>query len=460
MGSRYSARRCGPGLWLACLGILLVSALAGCASPQRAGRPAAQPQNYAAPGPPGDPWGPYIAEAAARFSVPEAWIREVMRQESGGRQYMGGSLTTSSQGAMGLMQVMPGTYEELRVRYGLDSDPYHPYNNILAGTAYVREMYDRYGFPAFLAAYNAGPRRLEEQLYGGRPLPGETVAYVAAVAPRLGASPESWQALTSYSVASSEATAELNRNALAAMTGSTTGTTMASTTVARATTAETATAPPVVMASAAMPDISADETDGTADLLNRAVLAREASGSATAASYDSGRRIAAPSSGGASAAAWSVAAMPATPPVTTISAADTPATSFGRTTLSTTARAPAPLALTPVATTPIAPPPAAVRPAVARSIAAAPVAGGDSGIQIGAFSNPAQARMAAGDARMRSGGLLDGTEIAVSAVTQASGAVLYRARLVGLSPDTAGAACGRLAGQGFACMVLPSGTLS
>src|SRR3954447_5994249 len=42
--------------------------------------------NYPAPGSPDDPWGPYIHEAATRFSLPRAWIRAVMRQESGGRQ--------------------------------------------------------------------------------------------------------------------------------------------------------------------------------------------------------------------------------------------------------------------------------------------------------------------------------------------------------------------------------------
>ena len=112
------------------------------------------------PGSPDDPWGPYIAEASIRFAVPETWIREVMRQESGGREYIGGSLITSPKGAMGLMQVMPETYQELRGRYGLDADPYHPRNNVLAGTAYIREMYDRFGSPAFLAAYNAGPSRV------------------------------------------------------------------------------------------------------------------------------------------------------------------------------------------------------------------------------------------------------------------------------------------------------------
>ena len=189
MKSRRLAGRRLPGtaVLLASIALLCVT---GCGSSRHSGTLSPTVREYAPPGPAGDPWGPYVRDASARFGVPEAWIREVMRQESGGRQYIGGSLTTSSQGAMGLMQVMPGTYAELRGRHGLDADPYHPYNNILAGTAYIREMYDRFGSPAFLAAYNAGPRRLEDYLYGGRPLPGETVAYLAAVAPRLG-TPES-----------------------------------------------------------------------------------------------------------------------------------------------------------------------------------------------------------------------------------------------------------------------------
>src|SRR6516164_8125179 len=55
---------------------------------------------YPPPGPPEDPWGPYVREAAARFGVPGHWVRAVMHQESGGEQQ-----ATSSAGAMGLMQV-------------------------------------------------------------------------------------------------------------------------------------------------------------------------------------------------------------------------------------------------------------------------------------------------------------------------------------------------------------------
>jgi hypothetical protein len=141
---------------------------------------------YPAPGTPDDPWGPYIAEAASRFVVPPLWIRAVMQQESGGRLMASdGTLTTSDVGAMGLMQVMPNTYDMLRRRYALGGDPYEPHDNILAGAAYIREMYDRFGAPAFLAAYNAGPDRVDAFLAGSDILPDETVNYLAKVAPRL-----------------------------------------------------------------------------------------------------------------------------------------------------------------------------------------------------------------------------------------------------------------------------------
>jgi cell division septation protein DedD len=141
--------------------------------------------NYTAPGTPDDPWGPYIHEAAARFDIPEIWVRAVMHVESGGVEYINGRLVTSPVGAMGLMQVMPGTYDELRARYDLGTDPFDPHDNILAGVAYMREMYDIYGSPGFLAAYNAGPARLDDYLANNRPLPDETRHYVAMIGPNL-----------------------------------------------------------------------------------------------------------------------------------------------------------------------------------------------------------------------------------------------------------------------------------
>jgi hypothetical protein len=186
------ARGLRPGLPAAraCMALGLVAVLAACGSTQQH-RPTSgvavsaqnwnRPSSYDPPGPSDDPWGPYIREAAGRFDVPERWIREVMRQESGGRV-----TATSRVGAMGLMQVMPGTYNELRMRYGLGDDPYHPYDSIMAGTAYVREMYELYGSPGFLAAYNGGPKRFEDYLWNGRGLPAETRNYVYRIGSRLG----------------------------------------------------------------------------------------------------------------------------------------------------------------------------------------------------------------------------------------------------------------------------------
>jgi len=174
--------RLGFGRFLA-LGLLLalVSACADGVGGRHANGPFYnRPDSVAPPGPPSDPWGPWIRDASRRFDVPDLWIREVMRQESGGR-----ASATSRVGAMGLMQVMPGTYRELAQRYNLGPDPYHPYDNLQAGAAYIREMYQLYGSPAFLAAYNAGPRRLEDYLWGNRGLPDETRNYVARVGPRI-----------------------------------------------------------------------------------------------------------------------------------------------------------------------------------------------------------------------------------------------------------------------------------
>jgi soluble lytic murein transglycosylase-like protein len=167
--------------------------LAACASqtpgpsaPQEAARYVAHARNnYVPPGPPEDPWGPYIREASARFDVPELWIRSIMHVESGGNEYLNGQLITSGAGAMGLMQVMPATYDELRRQYSLGDDPFDPHNNILAGVAYMREMYDIYGSPGFLAAYNAGPNRLDDYLSNNRPLPDETRRYVAMIGPNI-----------------------------------------------------------------------------------------------------------------------------------------------------------------------------------------------------------------------------------------------------------------------------------
>lgn len=124
------------------------------------------------------PYAGHVAEAARRFGIPEAWIWAVMRVESGGN-----SRAVSRAGAMGLMQIMPATWAGLRARYGLGPDPFDVRDNITAGAAYLREMHDRYGnASAMLAAYNAGPGRYDDFVSRGRPLPAETIGYLAQFA--------------------------------------------------------------------------------------------------------------------------------------------------------------------------------------------------------------------------------------------------------------------------------------
>ncbi len=115
----------------------------------------------------------------------------------------------SPKGAMGLMQIMPGTWAELRERYQLGADPYDAHDNIIAGAGFLRELHDRYGAPGFLAAYNAGPGRWEHYLATGRPLPAETRAYLARLSPIIGGGEAVDRAVLLASVARSFAQASL-----------------------------------------------------------------------------------------------------------------------------------------------------------------------------------------------------------------------------------------------------------
>lgn len=125
-------------------------------------------------------WDAIIHEAAGRAAIPEAWIRHVMRAESGGRTMLAGRPITSKAGAMGLMQLMPATWGDMRARLGLGADPFDPHDNIVAGAAFLRLMYDRFGYPGLFGAYNAGPGRYAASLKG-RALPAETIDYLAKV---------------------------------------------------------------------------------------------------------------------------------------------------------------------------------------------------------------------------------------------------------------------------------------
>ncbi len=161
-----------------------IGMLAGC--PAYAAEPQSWPLPAAGSGPASasaepHPYAPHVADASRRFGIPERWIWSVMRAESGGR-----SRAVSPVGAMGLMQIMPRTWRMLAARYGLGSDPFDVRANIHGGAAYLRLMWDRYGDSRLmLAAYNAGPGRVDEYRAGLRHLPAETRSYVARLAPYL-----------------------------------------------------------------------------------------------------------------------------------------------------------------------------------------------------------------------------------------------------------------------------------
>ena len=179
--SRLAGWRRSGGGSAAMLAVLLM--LAPGAMPGDALAQHAPPERSAAR----HPYAVHVADAARRFGIPEAWIWAVMRVESNGD-----SGAVSSAGAMGLMQIMPGTWASLRARHGLGNDPYNVRDNIMAGAAYLRAMHDHYGNPAaMLAAYNAGPGRYDEYLSRGRPLPAETRAYLVKLAAITGSTGDS-----------------------------------------------------------------------------------------------------------------------------------------------------------------------------------------------------------------------------------------------------------------------------
>jgi hypothetical protein len=112
-------------------------------------------------------------EAAKRNNLPEALIRSIMHAESGFRPD-----AISPKGAIGLMQLMPGTAQELH------ADPRDPKQNVEAGTAYLRSLLVKYEshddqVARAVAAYNAGPGAVDR--YHGVPPYRETRDYVIRV---------------------------------------------------------------------------------------------------------------------------------------------------------------------------------------------------------------------------------------------------------------------------------------
>jgi hypothetical protein len=465
---------------LLAVSLLAAAALAGCGQQERPATTSAgslynRPDSYDPPGPPHDPWGPWIREAARRFDVPEAWIREVMRQESAGR-----ATATSRAGAMGLMQVMPGTYRELQARYGLGDDPYHPYDNIMAGTAYIREMYDLFGSPAFLAAYNAGPRRLEDYLWGGRGLPSETRNYVARVGPRIldstpvrRAPPEVYAAAeipldirpgprrmdAGTMMALREQRQRIEAASMLARAGTPPTTAEPASSTALAAAAPAASVPPQRVASmdpragivVAMEPIPDGSTPQGAAALARARTEGIGAGGTAISGLSAPFP---PAVGGGPPATRSLLAAARVEPPQRRGAAPGAAAHDASAARASAAATPAPAE--PQRTerggfSLVSRAQASVLPAVARNDQPQRGTPGPSwGVQVGAFSSAAQARDAADQARDMIRVL--GARTVVQPVSQGR-STLYRARVTGLSREAATAACERMRRRG-GCMVL------
>lgn len=115
-------------------------------------------------------WDSLILEASAIYGVDPGLVKSLMMAESSGNPN-----ALSSAGAMGLMQLMPGTADSLGV-----TNPWDPAQNIMGGTRYLRGLIDQFGDPELaVAAYNAGPGAVRK--FNGIPPYPETQGYVARV---------------------------------------------------------------------------------------------------------------------------------------------------------------------------------------------------------------------------------------------------------------------------------------
>jgi hypothetical protein len=365
-----------------------------------------------------------------------------MRQESGGQEDV-----ISWAGAMGLMQVMPDTYDGLRSRYSLGDDPFDPHNNILAGTAYLREMYDRFGAPGFLAAYNAGPNRLDSYLNDGRALPEETVNYVAAIAPLLGpetpmSGPLAVYAGSTVRLAARATPAGCDPDAAYNPDGPCTPSQPA---VAQEVAVASAAPAPVYATSyqpgACDPDAAYDPTRPcqpapaavVAPVVAPVVAYVPPSGSPAPAAgacdpdaaYDPARPCQAPPTPSRTVVAEAL-------PQPAVRAAE----SARRGGYMAEARPLQERMALPVAFTPG--PPA-----------------GRWAIQVGAFASLGAAEAAAQNARSALPDILRMARIELPATTPFGSQVAFRARLFGLSPSGAAEACSRLSSRGVACLTVP-----
>jgi len=112
-----------------------------------------------------------VGETSQREGVSPDLLRSVMKQESAFRP-----CAVSSKGAMGLMQLMPATAEQMGI-----ADPFDPMSNLDGGARFLKQLLTRYSgdVPKALGAYNAGPARVDAA--GAVPAIPETVDYVRQI---------------------------------------------------------------------------------------------------------------------------------------------------------------------------------------------------------------------------------------------------------------------------------------
>ena len=374
-----------------------------------------------------------------------------MHQESGGHEYMRGQPITSDAGATGLMQVMPATYAELAGRFNLGPDPYEPHDNIMAGTGYIKDLYDRYGSPNFLAAYNAGPHRLDAYLAGQGDLPNETVNYVASIAPSLSRDGPLTGPLAVYAdsgriPAAEDPVPRAYARAPAARCWQDPD-------AAYDPDAPCRSAPPVRVA--AVQTVSAPVSSGwgqgtpapvPVSVVRPAIQHTAQCWHDPDAAYDPDA---------------SCRPAPAPPPYAAPAAHAPPVQVAGRTQGPDWQRllavpAPRPAEPAPVASTQMRRYASNYLPSAAATIRPA-MATGRWGIQIGAYTNPGQARRMAESVRSLAPRELGGAQAVLGTTEPFGGHVLYRARLVGLSSQMASAACSKLSAQAQSCVTVRPG---